>query len=501
MKYAPIVALALVAAFVAGCGGGSNTVTEEEHSELERQLEAERLAKERAEEKARLAAVREAAERRRAEAAEGQLEGEQEARQEAEERADELEEEAGRTADQLVQANARRYFEGLGDYLGDGAVRAGTADPTVTPRNRESALVTTTPSVTFSGITTGRSGNWDRTSFSHRGGTFFDQLDVYSDSESPEHVPFRDSVYNDGTSATEVPNTSALTIVDLYRGTGAVPSMVVDSEGDVVGSLDLSGDDVSNVVSSPFPRSGDPAESFSLVDRGFTPDEIAAGRMWYVAENDNDPDTSPGTPPAHCGTECTSSGVPVGYTGPRSGRNLDRYPLRYTYEQGGSLSGASGTYTCAYEMLDADSTCRVTNQNDHFRFVGDWVFTPGASARVRVDDAEFMYFGWWARQTNTDGSWDYRTFHGPTGTEEDGNRSTVDEMSQLSGSATYQGPAVGHYSFYQPLTAQSEYGEFNATATLTADFEEDEVHGFVDDFDVHSDWHLTLKHGDIRNRR
>ena len=74
-------------------------------------------------------------------------------------------------------------------------------------------------------------------------------------------------------------------------------------------------------------------------------------------------------------------------------------------------------------------------------------------------------------------------------------------MSRLSGSATYQGPAVGHYSFYQPLTAQSEYGEFNATATLTADFEEDEVHGFIDAFDVHSDWHLTLKHGAITNQR
>ena len=315
----------------------------------------------------------------------------------------------------------------------------------------------------------------------------------------PAYVPFRDSVYNDGTIAEEVPNTSVLTIVDLYRGTGTAPSMVIDTKGNLVGSLDLSGDDVSNVVASPFPSSGDPAKSFSLVDRGeFTSTQIADGRAWYVANN-ADPSQIDVALPDHCRSAmaCDSSGFPVDHTGPRSARNEDRHPLRYTYEVDGSLAGASGDYTCAYEMSDEDSTCRVTNQNDHFRFIGPWVFTPAASSRVRVDDAEFMYFGWWARQTNTDGSWDYRTFHGPTETGADGNRSTGGEMSQLSGSATYQGPAVGHYSFYQPLTAQSEYGEFNATATLTADFEEDEVHGFIDDFDVHSDWHLTLKHGDI----
>ena len=52
--------------------------------------------------------------------------------------------------------------------------------------------------------------------------------------------------------------------------------------------------------------------------------------------------------------------------------------------------------TCASA---AETDCRVTNQNNHFRFVGPWVFTPSsATSTVRVEDSEFMYFGVWARQ-------------------------------------------------------------------------------------------------------
>ncbi|MYD95053.1 MAG: hypothetical protein F4Y02_15500 [Chloroflexi bacterium] len=371
-----------------------------------------------------------------------------------------------------MQANARQYFAGLSDFLGAGDTRVGTADPTVTPRHRDSALVTTAPSVTFSSITTGRLGNWDRTSFSHRGGTFFDRIDVYSDAEAPDHVPFRDSVYNDGTAANEVPHTSDLTLAGRYGG-GTAPSAVVDTEGDVVGSLSLSGDTVSNVVVSPFPRSGDPAKSFTRTDRG----QYDAARRNDPAYTDDD-------------QHITNSQLPTthaDYQPPPTYRNMERYPLRYTYEQSGSLAGASGTFTCASDT--ATDSCSVTNQNNHFLFTGAWFFTPSTSARVRVDDDQFMYFGWWARQTNNDGTWDFRTFYGP-GTA--GNRSG--DVTALSGSATYSGPAVGQFSFYQPLTAQSEYGEFSATATLRVNFDNNMVDGTIDQFDNHPDWTLTLNH-------
>ena len=114
-----------------------------------------------------------------------------------------------------------------------------------------------------------------------------------------------------------------------------------------------------------------------------------------------------------------------------------------------------------------------------------------------------MYFGWWAQQNNVTGVWMYRTFHGPAETGAMGNRSTTAELSNLNGTATYQGPAVGHYSFYQPeagqLRGHSDYGEFTARATLTANFtdigngNDETVHGIIDQFDGHPDWTLTLK--------
>ena len=364
--------------------------------------------------------------------------------------------------------------------------------------------------MTFTSTDTRTIGNWFRTSLSNRAFDFSNRLYVYSDADAPEHVPFRDSVYNDGVVAADgVPNTFDITIVDLYRGTDTAPSGVIDSEGDVVGSLDISADFVSGVVSSPFPRSGDGAESFTLVDRGFyTRTQISEGRAWYRLENDADPDNNISVPPTHCGTACDSSGFPAdpANTNPRTIRNDERYPLRYTYEASGSLAGASGTFTCASATTLAANACRVTNQNTHFLFTGPWVFTPSAGARVRVDDAEFMYFGWWARQNNTNGAWTYQTFHGPAGSGADGNRSSATEIAQLSGTAIYQGTAVGQYAFYEPLGSNSEYGEFTARARLTANFtsvgdgsdaQEETVTGTIYMFDGHPDWTVTLKHRNI----
>ena len=52
---------------------------------------------------------------------------------------------------------------------------------------------------------------------------------------------------------------------------------------------------------------------------------------------------------------------------------------------------------------------------------------------------------------------------------------------------------MGQFSFYQPLTAQSDYGEFSAMATLRANFDDNMVDGTIDQFDQHPDWTLTLK--------
>ena len=101
MKHAPIVALALMAALVAGCGGGSSTpITdlEEELAAAQDKLDAAQAAQEEAreaEEAADAARLEAAQQADAAQAAEELLRLEQEARQEAESKATELEEKPG----------------------------------------------------------------------------------------------------------------------------------------------------------------------------------------------------------------------------------------------------------------------------------------------------------------------------------------------------------------------------------------------------------------------
>ena len=505
MKHALIVALALAASLAAGCGGGSS-VTREEHSELERQLVAAQEAKKQAEEAAeaaRLEAERQAAAARQAEQqrllAEQQRQQEQAAREEAEREAAELEEEAGHTVNQLVQANARQVYTGLTAFLDDTDI--GEEDPSVTPRYRESALVdtdpdadtTNQPKVTFSSITPRTSGDWFRTLFLNRAFDFTDRLDVYTDAESPDSDPFT-SVYNEITEE----------IVDLYQPLVTTPEDVVD-DNRVVGSVQISTDpeDRDDATSTSFPRSGEPRIDFDQSDRGeYTLAQRDDARQRYndalATSRTNTPELSEAE---HRQAALVKLDMAVTDILAHTGRFRDqvRHPLRYTAEVSGRLGGASGWFTCA---SDPETNCRVTNQNNHFRFVGPWVFTPlSASATVRVEDSEFMYFGWWARQNNSTGAWMYRTFHGPTESGEDGNRSTMEEISQLSGSATYQGPAVGQYSFYEPLGSNSESGEFSARATLRANFDDNMVDGTIDQFTDHEDWTLTLKQRAITGGR
>ena len=481
MKSKLIMAAVIVGSFaLAGCGGGGNdtaemmstdpappTEEEERIAELEEELEeAQKDATE--------------AKRLRQEEEEARQTAEQ-AQREAEEEKAELEEEARETARQALEGHTRRLWAGLGEYLTDTDPRVGT-DVAVTPRYRANALVTTAPVVTFSSTETGTQGRWYRTSLSHRGGTDYDRVDVYTDAEAPSSVPFRESSYNE-----EGPDTDVV-IVGRYNPEVSDPMKVID-DNQVVGSIQISTTNGpanrQDTTSSAFPSSGAPAKPFDQIDRGqYTTADRAADAMLRTMENFNPGDII----------------IPDGYTGLY--RNLARHPLQFTYETNGRLAEASGTFTCASAT---EMSCRVTNEQGHFRFVGPWVFTPlSASASIRVKDSEFMYFGWWAQQANADRTWKFRTFHGPAGTSATdvmGNRSTFAEISQLTGSATYQGIAVGQFAYYQPFGGGlSAGGEFNARATLAATFgASPTVRGTIDQFDDYPDWTLTLKQGDIVN--
>ena len=160
----------------------------------------------------------------------------------------------------------------------------------------------------------------------------------------------------------------------------------------------------------------------------------------------------------------------------------------------GSLGGAGGTYRCAANGTMGPE-CTVQNTGSQLIFSGPWTFRPSSSARVQIEDGAFMHFGWWSRQVTGTDTWSFKTFHGRGGDDV----YVITDVSAVTGSATYRGPAVGYYAIYEPVGAGSEYGAFTATAELTADFDSanNTVNGTIDQFSGHPDWSLALEGGVI----
>ena len=148
----------------------------------------------------------------------------------------------------------------------------------------------------------------------------------------------------------------------------------------------------------------------------------------------------------------------------------------------GRFDGASGTFTCTARTADG---CTVFNSGATYTFNGDWTFKTSSNARVSVPDTNYTYFGWWRREDST-GAFSYNTFSMP------GTAAVGSSFNTLTGSATYEGPAIGLYAIYQPLGAQSGHGEFKATARFSANFTANTLSGSVTGFDVNPDWSLTL---------
>ena len=76
----------------------------------------------------------------------------------------------------------------------------------------------------------------------------------------------------------------------------------------------------------------------------------------------------------------------------------------------------------------------------------------------------------------------------------------VDNISALTGTATYSGIAAGKYGIYSPLGGTNSGGSFTATATLTADFgtatDGGSVSGMIDGFVASGqerNWTVELK--------
>ena len=189
----------------------------------------------------------------------------------------------------------------------------------------------------------------------------------------------------------------------------------------------------------------------------------------------------------------------------------------------GTFDGVGGKYRC-----EGEDICSATAGADgeFTGFAGMWTFTPdylGADGKADADDAavgdgddldedsvavgdpDYLSFGWWTQVE--DNSVTFQNFA-------DGNQPftgaddsfTSEDISVLTGTATYTGPAAGVYlmnRFNPNGTLDSiGQGEFTANAKLTATFEDDPVNnkitGKVTNFMSGSDdslgnWNLELR--------
>ena len=309
------------------------------------------------------------------------------------------------------------------------------------PQYRAAANLTT-PDIEGTGA--GSSGRWFRTSGSSQSMETTQHVLLYSDVEAPDSVPFKDSTYN-------------------------MDDAVVDAEGMVLeAGYELTTGLRMDVASGSFDRTSSPAKSFDIRDRGFDDQADKDAEILSACPVVNEP--------------CPARSIPV--------RNTDRHPHRYSAEAGGNLGGARGTFRCGSTDSTAATSCTVQNTGGGFVFRGPWFFVPSSgTVGVSVEDAQYMWFGWWSTETATTFTFDTNN----------GGTAELTALTGVTGTATYNGIAVGQYAISGTLVANQGHGEFTANARLTADFGEDTntVIGSITNISGQPDWEISLTGGVI----
>ena len=138
----------------------------------------------------------------------------------------------------------------------------------------------------------------------------------------------------------------------------------------------------------------------------------------------------------------------------------------YDHDGDSDTDPVDGTFTC-------DENCSVTHQDGEVTSISGYTFT-GELEQTRMEgaaDTDYLVFGIWLTETDpTDAVASYTggAFHG-------GMNATV--AATIEGKATYDGSAAGMVSGWVAGKQRVDY--FQGTATLNADFGDDNVQGKV----------------------
>ena len=308
----------------------------------------------------------------------------------------------------------------------------------VIPRHGATASVTTNPSWGFSSSQRSSSRGWSTTTLSNQGFSHNDELVVY----------------------------------DNRRGLTSVP---LTQEYDGVARFD---DDDATKTGTPISGTiATPADGALIKSGSFPPD----GQDKTFAHNFDSDHTMDSPDDNNANT-------------PEPDGNL-RNDID-TARISGTFNGASGYFHCM------SAACTIGRRGNSYVIVaGTWEFVTTDRATARIDDRSYAYFGWWRREQRDNETFSYVPFFGVAPNAETGGGTTLQysatagggsAFDNLTGSATYRGPAVGQYAIYQPLGGQSGTGAFTAQAELAANFDANNLSGTVTNFSNDSSWSLTL---------
>ena len=150
----------------------------------------------------------------------------------------------------------------------------------------------------------------------------------------------------------------------------------------------------------------------------------------------------------------------------------------FTASNGGNIAvsyrGADGTLVCTSgtcSISTVNSGTGVSSATGAWRFdLGDTNADGTPDGNINVPDADYLVFGWWRQaagltSVQTDVVW--------AGSDPYNAAS----LAGLTGTATYNGGAVGHYEERKLAASGRNSGQFRATASITADFSNNLIRG------------------------
>ena len=138
------------------------------------------------------------------------------------------------------------------------------------------------------------------------------------------------------------------------------------------------------------------------------------------------------------------------------------------FETAGTYDGAMGMYRCGGTTqctVSINAMGKITGMSD------GWVFTPNSGVTVDVSDPDYLHYGVWLKKTtDKDGVVTYDEVETFAGSFVD----ATDDVSGITGKATYSGGATGVYVHSvinkDGTEASATSGHFTADAELTAYF-------------------------------